>query len=364
MDCEVCNTEMNIGETIECNGCRKGYHYRCVNITAAAAVKQKSTFKCASCSNVTQRIRVTDDTPVRRSQAAGLLDQVNESFEVNLTPEKAQLLTSDEIIDQINRVILYKISIFETNIIQEIKSSVAVLALENTKLRQELKEANLKCGSYERQIQILKTEGLLARDKKEDKGNNNQNQQPVQVQVPTVSRCTTAPRTASSQTNVRDREHAVQAATPSTPPPPPSVDYAAVARKAAIIKVDDTNNNGWIEVRKNNRRSNAIRKGGNNSISSLKAVERRKFLHVWRLNKRTTEENLMEHIKVTLGRDSEITIEKLKPKTERDYASFRIGVTLSNFEKLCDPEIWPVNVEFSEWIWFRLNANSNQPEAK
>lgn len=364
MDCEVCNRETNKRETIECNGCKKAFHYRCVNITPATAVKLKSTFKCVPCSNVTQRIRVTDDTPVRSSQAAGLLGQVNESLEVNITPKEAQLLTSDEIIDQINGVILAKISVFETNIIKEIKASVAVLALENTRLRQELNEANMKCSSYERQIQSLKTEGLLARDKLYDYGINNHNQRPIQV--PTGSKCTNAPLTASSQTNVRGREHGVQAATHSPPPPQPPapLDYAAVARNGAIIKVDDTNNNGWTEVRKNNRRSNAIKKGGNNSISSLKAVERRKFLHVWRLNKSTTEEDLREHIKATLGRDSEITIEKLKPKTERDYASFRVGVTLSNFEKLCDPEIWPINVEYSEWIWFRPNTNPNQPKAK
>ena len=120
---------------------------------------------------------------------------------------------------------------------------------------------------------------------------------------------TTAPLTASSQTNVRGRKHGVQAATPSPPPPQPPapLDYAAApaARKAAIIKVDNTYNNGWPEV-------NLIR----------------------------------------------------KPKSERDYASFRVGVTLSNFEKLCDPEIWPVNVEYSEWIWFRPNTNPNQPEVK
>lgn len=159
----------------------------------------------------------------------------------------------------------------------------------------------------------------------------------------------------------------MQATTPPPLPPPHKplqTSYAAVARKAADMKVDDNSNNDWIEVKKNNRRSNAIRKGGNNSISSLKAVERRKFLHVWRLNKSTSEDDLKEHIKQTLGRDSEVVIEKLKPKTERDYASFRIGVTLSHFEKLCDPEIWPVNVEYSEWIWFRPNTTPNQPETK
>ena len=80
MDCGVCNREMNEFETIDCNGCKQAYQYRCVNITPATAIKQKSTFKCAPCSNVTHRIRVTDETPVRSSQAAGLLDQGNEYY--------------------------------------------------------------------------------------------------------------------------------------------------------------------------------------------------------------------------------------------------------------------------------------------
>lgn len=328
------------------------YHYRCVNITQAAfqdeQVQLKRTFKCESCSNVTQRVRVTDDTPVRGVRAAGFED---------VAQEKVQSLTSDEIVDKINSVILAKISVFETNIIQEIKATVAILAAENCKLRQELKEANMKCSSYEQQMESLKNERLIINEQKEccDIDTYYQRQQSLGEPVPTIPKCTTAPA-ASHNINMVNGSQATSQHRPES-------SYAAVARKTADMKVGERNDNGWIEVKKNNRRSESIKKGGNNSISGLKAVERRKFLHVWRLNKSTTEDDLTDHIKQALGKDSEIIVEKLRPKTERDYASFKVGVTLSNFEKLCDPNLWPVNVEYSEWIWFRAN-NQSQTKPK
>lgn len=131
-----------------------------------------------------------------------------------------------------------------------------------------------------------------------------------------------------------------------------------MARKAADAKVENSSGNDWMEV-KNNRRSIPLKRGGNNTIASLKAVERKKFLHVWRLEKDTSEDSLNVYIRQMLGDAYEILIQRMSTRTERDYPSFRTGVTESNFEKLCDSALWPINVEFSEWIWFR---RSNQPK--
>lgn len=118
-----------------------------------------------------------------------------------------------------------------------------------------------------------------------------------------------------------------------------------MARNTAETEAYDS----WTEV----KRKNPIRRGGNSLVMSIKGIERKKYLHVWRLDKATTEDNLLEYIKKLLGNDTEITIQKLKPKTERDYASFKIGVIESDFNKLCNSDVWPLNTEFSEWIFFR-----------
>lgn len=100
-----------------------------------------------------------------------------------------------------------------------------------------------------------------------------------------------------------------------------------------------------------------IKKGGSSTALGLKAVERKKHLHVWRLTKSTSEADLSAHVKNLLG-ECDFKVEKVIPKTERDYASFIIGVSEENYQKLCDPEVWPVNVEYSEWIWFRRSTSS------
>ncbi|CAG5017228.1 unnamed protein product [Parnassius apollo] len=151
---------------IKCNGCKAEYHYRCVNITSAAFREErehlKRTFKCDFCLNITQRIRVTDDTSVRGVRTACLVEH-NQSFEGNVSQAIAESLTSDEIIDKVERVIMANICAFEINIIQEIKNTVAVLALENSKLRQDLKDANMKCSFYEQQIKCLKAKRQVLR---------------------------------------------------------------------------------------------------------------------------------------------------------------------------------------------------------
>ncbi|KAG7309567.1 hypothetical protein JYU34_002937 [Plutella xylostella] len=121
---------------------------------------------------------------------------------------------------------------------------------------------------------------------------------------------------------------------------------------------------GWHLVQNSRKRSSftEVKKGGNTS-SNLKGTERRKYLHVWRLHKTTTEEELTEFVVSVV--QNEVKINKIKTKTERDYASFIIGVPESSYNKLCQSEVWPVNVEFAEWIWFRKERPSNGPsEAK
>ncbi|CAG4968595.1 unnamed protein product [Parnassius apollo] len=92
------------------------------------------------------RIRVTDDTPDR----VHLMDKdlSNLSFEESTPLDKKGSLTSEEMInfadllDKVNNVIVEKLNSFETKILSEIKPTVTVLAQENSKLRQDLSEAN------------------------------------------------------------------------------------------------------------------------------------------------------------------------------------------------------------------------------
>ncbi|XP_053610304.1 uncharacterized protein LOC128675163 [Plodia interpunctella] len=119
--------------------------------------------------------------------------------------------------------------------------------------------------------------------------------------------------------------------------------------------------NSWTEVRRKNRFSNSeIKRGGSVISTDIEGTERKKYLHVWRLKKETATENLEAYVKKICGKECPLKVEKINHKTERDYASFRIGVPESHYDKLCQSDVWPVNVEFCEWIWFRKTQDAKK----
>ncbi|KAL4705527.1 hypothetical protein ACJJTC_005359 [Scirpophaga incertulas] len=109
--------------------------------------------------------------------------------------------------------------------------------------------------------------------------------------------------------------------------------------------------NGLIRVQK--IKAKEVSRGGNTQLSEIKAQERNKYLHVWRLTSDTTVEKLTSYMQKICGSEIDVQIRKLEHKTPRNYSSFVITVPEKTYELICKPEVWPVNTEFAEWIWFR-----------
>ncbi|KAH9640127.1 hypothetical protein HF086_002787 [Spodoptera exigua] len=112
---------------------------------------------------------------------------------------------------------------------------------------------------------------------------------------------------------------------------------------------------GWTTVqnKKPNRLPKKVTIGKNTEISGIMAMERKKYLHVWRLHPETTVETLSNYIKNLCGPEVSMKIEKIKHRTPRDYSSFVIGVPEKYYNMLNNEEVWPLNTEFNEWTWFR-----------
>ncbi|KAH9627881.1 hypothetical protein HF086_015325 [Spodoptera exigua] len=125
-------------------------------------------------------------------------------------------------------------------------------------------------------------------------------------------------------------------------------------------KDEDTTQGGWTTVQNKrvHRASKNIGIGKNTELKAIQATERKKHLHVWRLHPETTEEAMTNHIKSICGQDIILKVQKIKHKTERDYASFVIGVPERMYDDLNKAEVWPVNAEFNEWVWFRKQSEN------
>lgn len=116
---------------------------------------------------------------------------------------------------------------------------------------------------------------------------------------------------------------------------------------------------GVSKKKKSDSNLNTIQKGGNSQISTLQAIEKKKFLHVWSLHPDTTEEAIFEHV-TKICESKDVKVEKIIPKTLRDYSTFMIGVPESHFEKINKENSWPLNTQFNEWRWFRKSRKTEE----
>lgn len=159
------------------------------------------------------------------------------------------------------------------------------------------------------------------------------------------------------RTNIKQQKINKGGATKSVELPAKNTAITNLETSAVDVENDQS---GWktVQYKKVNRQPKDVRVGTNTELTALQATERKKHLHVWRLHPETTLESITNHVKSMCGQDVSIKVDKIKHKTERDYSSCVIGVPEQWFDKLNQTEIWPINAEFNEWIWFRKHTKS------
>lgn len=156
--------------------------------------------------------------------------------------------------------------------------------------------------------------------------------------------------------------------TESATNPTASKQTQEIAPRSLEINKDNTtkeNEGEWeTQTRKRNRYPNGgeVKKGSGKTELEIQGTEKNRYLHIWRLKIDTTQESVEKYVRKIYEDDTPIKVEKIKHKTQRDYASFIIGIPESKYDKLCEPENWAVNIEYCEWIWFRRSAS--QPKSQ
>lgn len=377
MNCASCKTAIERLELLRCSACSGCYHYRCLNVQSAVFREKsdelKRNVKCGDCSNVTRRIRTKDDMPVGVGATAAAsfiptaavqgdgINSMPDAADVDLCVTSGAKFDLSMFVKVVNESVVERMALLEKKIISEIKAAFSAISKsENDRLRKELSETKEKCLALEVEVESMRKQA-----NKVVKNPKNPPKQPAKKSPPLLTgdaETGTTPSTSSSCENSKTQTSSPVAAlvvtTDVVPAPAPDtrptkLSYAAAAMSTKIANREDHQEQAWIEVNANKKKLNPIKKGGNTSILQIKAVERKKYFHIWRLVSETTEEDLSQYVQEVLGKGNCLKVDKIRHKIEKRYASFRICVSEANFDKLCNPDIWPRDAEYSEWIWFR-----------
>lgn len=104
----------------------------------------------------------------------------------------------------------------------------------------------------------------------------------------------------------------------------------------------------WTEVKKNKYRKPISLCGiAGPDITTLRAVEPRKYLHLW--NMESSADEIRDYLR-QLCPTGTCTVDELRARGS--YKSFRIGVPVIYYEQCLSVDVWPVNARLNTWITY------------
>lgn len=167
-------------------------------------------------------------------------------------------------------------------------------------------------------------------------------QEPVEITADSGHTAGTAHRVATVSPAKNKAKSAAK--TPKNPQAPNAVQIKKVETKSV-----EENEEGWIEVRKKVRRRPVSLHGtAGPSITSLRAVEPKKYFHLWNMVSGLDE--VKPYVEQLCSPEA-FTVEELSSKGS--YKSYKIGVPDALFSKCSSKDVWPVHARIKEWLPFR-----------
>lgn len=110
----------------------------------------------------------------------------------------------------------------------------------------------------------------------------------------------------------------------------------------------------WTEVtRRKSRGPVSLCGKAGPTVTTLKAAESVKFLHLW--NMASGAEEVLSYLKQLCSTDS-CTVMELTARGS--YKSYKIGVPAALYEKCYSIDVWPINARIKPWINYRRPAGS------
>lgn len=111
----------------------------------------------------------------------------------------------------------------------------------------------------------------------------------------------------------------------------------------------------WTEVRRSRRPASLSGTAGP-TVTTLKAVEPRSYVHLW--NMESSAEEIRTYLR-GLCPGGTCSVTELSAKG--DYKSYKIGVPVPYEEMCLSAEVWPVNAKIKPWIVYPARYNAHKP---
>ncbi|KAJ2943041.1 hypothetical protein O0L34_g15235 [Tuta absoluta] len=121
---------------------------------------------------------------------------------------------------------------------------------------------------------------------------------------------------------------------------------------------NELENEKWIQVLpRRNHPKRTIIKGTATNTKLFSGVDLPKFVHGCYFNVDSTPDKLLEHLKSI--ESANYTVEKISSKHDT-YKSYKIGIPSSIYDKIMDPNCWPLNIALNKWQPFLAKRGSKR----
>jgi hypothetical protein len=376
MICNACQLDLSVGaEYLQCRieTCGKLYHYACNNKTLSEA--EKSIWVCPECACAARKGGRNCDTPVgtpvnlrnvalrkpsscgtpiaprpspqgypRQSPEADGSMSMPTTLEIMLLREQIAYLT-EQLADAVSAIGRFQ-SVFTTCTNKVETMSRKLEALERAHDSRcvaasstVLPEPSDSSDGVQLNSKLEKTDGPRRNREKKSK----KDKDPVTLPINS---------TVITQTEI-----------PPADPPINQVSAACSQRSNPIADNSSTDDNvaamikecSEVPTNKKQRRTTSIRCTGGSNVTTLRAVEVRKYIHLW--NMVSSADEVREYLQQLCER-STCTVEELRSKGE--YKSYKLGVPVAYYDKCLSADVWPDNARVKMWFFRKQTWQAKQ----
>lgn len=361
MICGACRTELLLGEEyVQCMvvGCGKVYHYACNG--KSLSTEAKAVWACPECvcavrkggsnsetpvgtplnvKNVT--LRKPSGPPVRPSETEEAGKSPLATLECKLLREQISFL-SEQLADALSTMDRYNSALTTcTDKLQEV--SERLIDLEHSMRHRDLSaEDKLPQTPCDEAVKLQKHKKGLETKRRRTKGVALEEKKAVAIRPEVFPHGGGDILDISPISVTLQEEKAIKG-------------QLSGSFDAKTSERDGCTEGGFELVQsKKHRRSTSMRGTAGPNVTSLRAVEDRKYIHLW--NMASTADEVLLYLK-SLDLGGSCTVEELKAKG--NYKSYKIGVPAASFDKCMSADLWPDNARIKMWL-FRRQTTKHQ----